>query len=157
MKTDMKETYTEYLKSIWNDKAAEQIMNLPHPTFQALKELKRWEITYRLLKGYKTITDKYGYIVDFPSEGHEIYDSEWWAEKSQRVKERDNFTCQRCRETDTILHAHHIKKWRKFDFTEQGEEGEAHKMSNLVTVCPPCHFKIENKNKEEQYKEIGWL
>jgi DEAD/DEAH box helicase domain-containing protein len=63
-----------------------------------------------------------------------------WGIIRQRVRERDDYRCQNCglleatREHDV----HHKIPFRTFASAE-----EANKLSNLVTLCPACHRRVE--------------
>jgi DEAD/DEAH box helicase domain-containing protein len=69
-----------------------------------------------------------------------------WQETRQKVRARDQFTCQVCgapergREHDV----HHKIPFRTFR-TESGtiERARANQVSNLVTLCRECHRKVE--------------
>ncbi len=67
------------------------------------------------------------------------YGSDW--EKTRAlVLTRDANTCQSCG-TDgkqTMLHIHHIKPFRLFDSIK-----DANQLANLVTLCQPCHRRVE--------------
>lgn len=54
-----------------------------------------------------------------------------WARK---VKERDNYTCQKCgyNKSRGYLHAHHIKNWQLYPALR-------FEISNGVTYCRKCH------------------
>ena len=71
-----------------------------------------------------------------------IYYGPNWKSIRKKVRERDNFTCQRCGITEKKLgHAlpvHHIIPLRKFDSWK-----EANVFSNLVSLCPKCHGTVE--------------
>jgi len=58
------------------------------------------------------------------------------------VKERDHYTCQNCRRTFKAepLHVHHIVPFRLFPSAE-----EANKHENLITLCPNCHRRAEER------------
>lgn len=58
-----------------------------------------------------------------------------WQKKRLKIFERDDWTCQECRETIKTLHIHHDKYTTKDPWDEPDE--------NLVTVCLSCHEKIE--------------
>jgi ribosomal protein S27AE len=53
----------------------------------------------------------------------------------KRVKERDNFTCQKCG-SKRFINAHHIKNTRNFPEL-------AFNIDNGITLCRSCHNKIE--------------
>lgn len=69
-----------------------------------------------------------------------------WRDRRWEAIVRDNFECQDCGltmdecrdEYNTGLHVHHIEPYRTFDSDE-----EAHRLDNLVTLCPPCHRERE--------------
>lgn len=69
--------------------------------------------------------------------GHEFYT---WADA---VKARDGMRCMKCGATDVEVQAHHIKSWNLFPELR-------YDVSNGVTVCAPCHWRIhataENEN-----------
>ncbi len=55
------------------------------------------------------------------------------------VFQRDNFTCQHCKVTGSLLHAHHLKRWSthpdlRFEIT------------NGLTLCVTCH-KAEHSRR----------
>ncbi len=54
-----------------------------------------------------------------------------------RVFERDNWTCQRCKNKGGYLQAHHIKPWKSHPELR-------FKVSNGQTLCEACH-KIANR------------
>lgn len=60
-----------------------------------------------------------------------------WRKIRLIVLKRDNWTCQTCGVTDEKLFVHHIKRLRFFSSVEEG-----HKLSNLKTLCVPCHANI---------------
>ena len=74
------------------------------------------------------------------------YGSSWSRKREQRLK-KDNHRCQNCgmarekhvEEYNLDLNVHHIIPLREF---ENGDE--ANRISNLVTLCIPCHRKADN-------------
>ena len=68
----------------------------------------------------------------------ELYESVMYQSRiRQAVLDRDEYQCQICgNEAQTKLHVHHILK-RK--------EGGTDHLDNLLTVCPKCHPKADNK------------
>jgi DEAD/DEAH box helicase domain-containing protein len=71
-----------------------------------------------------------------------------WPKQRQRARERDGFRCRNCgrpeapgREHDV----HHLQPFRTFDY-RPGENASyllANRLSNLITLCPECHPKVE--------------
>ncbi|MBI5880251.1 MAG: DEAD/DEAH box helicase [Chloroflexi bacterium] len=63
-----------------------------------------------------------------------------WQEQRRKTRERDNFRCRNCgvAETDAEHHVHHIQPFRTF-----GGYLAANQLSNLLTLCPPCHARAE--------------
>ena len=56
-------------------------------------------------------------------------------EWSKKVLKRDNYTCQKCKRKNLILHAHHLDGWnwcknRRYDVT------------NGITLCSECHHNF---------------
>lgn len=70
------------------------------------------------------------------------YAGENWQRVRRLVRDRDAYTCRRCgtpeSDLNTELHVHHIIPLREFD-----EPEEANTPTNLVSVCPSCHGKVE--------------
>ena len=60
----------------------------------------------------------------------EPYDSAFTKELKAHIKDRDNYTCQICKEKKDPLHVHH-KDYDKLNSVE----------SNLVSLCESCHTK----------------
>ncbi len=63
-----------------------------------------------------------------------------WKEIQVIVRKRDQFRCQACgvSETNKAHHVHHLKPFRLFT-----NPFEANHLSNLVTLCPKCHIRVE--------------
>lgn len=65
-----------------------------------------------------------------------------WTQTRRIVRERDNFTCQRCGRTENdlgrALDVHHIKPYRMFD-----DYRDANKLENLIALCASCHHKTD--------------
>jgi len=70
-----------------------------------------------------------------------------WREVRRQVLERDDHRCQKCGVTVAEIgqepDVHHIKPVRTFD-----DPQEAHKLGNLVALCPSCHATAEHGNME---------
>ena len=62
----------------------------------------------------------------------------WTTQAAARVHERNNWTCQLCRERRPILHCHHIVPvWADPD--------KARDETNLTTLCDRCHRSIAGR------------
>ena len=63
-----------------------------------------------------------------------------WKKISEKIKKRDNFTCQYCHKSQPKhkLHVHHKIPFKKFSNLEK-----ANNPNNLVTLCPQCHRLAE--------------
>lgn len=78
--------------------------------------------------------------------GHTIEYGGEWIQQREKAIQRDGEACRRCglsrekarEESGRDLHVHHIRKLKEFDDISEG-----HKLSNLLTVCQPCHDAIE--------------
>jgi len=58
-----------------------------------------------------------------------------WQKKRLEILQRDNFTCQHCKDTETELHVHHESyKGKPWDIGSD----------KLVTLCKDCHFITES-------------
>lgn len=82
-------------------------------------------------------------------------DSLWygpeWAERRQTVLERDGYQCRICEYESSqfghSLHVHHIQPLREFKQSDGEIDWEsAHRMENLVALCPHCHKTHESKH-----------
>lgn len=71
-----------------------------------------------------------------------------WDEQRRRTRERDDYRCRHCgrqeapgREHDV----HHLRPFRTFDYRPGINENyrSANELSNLVTLCPDCHRRLE--------------
>jgi 5-methylcytosine-specific restriction endonuclease McrA len=65
---------------------------------------------------------------------------EGWSELSKQVRQRDSWTCQRCKKNCSNqkqkLHAHHIIELSK---------GGKNRSENLISVCEDCHKIIHRR------------
>ncbi len=63
-----------------------------------------------------------------------------WAKQRDRARARDDYRCQVCgtAEQDRVHHVHHKSPFRQFDSPKI-----ANHLSNLVTLCPSCHRRVE--------------
>lgn len=66
-----------------------------------------------------------------------------WLSQRRLARERDGFGCQMCKVSEVEygmeLSVHHIKPFVLFSSSE-----EANQLSNLLSVCEPCHRKIHS-------------
>ena len=62
----------------------------------------------------------------------------------KKVFERDDYTCQKCKNKGGNLEAHHIRAFKKY-------KNDRFVMTNGVTLCKKCHREV-HKNKD-----INWL
>jgi len=94
-----------------------------------------------------------------------FYRTSYWKQKRQTILERDNQECQNCGltqeqqrdqgKTDRGLEVHHIKKRMSFPKEERKAEGNAHKNSNLITLCTKCHGHLETRSATKQKEILG--
>jgi DEAD/DEAH box helicase domain-containing protein len=70
-----------------------------------------------------------------------------WAKIRERVRTRDQFTCQVCGavESNRQHDVHHKIPFRAFVRAGSGDpvHNEANRLDNLTTLCPSCHHKVE--------------
>lgn len=58
------------------------------------------------------------------------------------IRNRDNWTCQDCKEKRENIEAHHIEKWRE-------NEDLRFCLDNGVSLCPECHYLRHELNGDE--------
>jgi DEAD/DEAH box helicase domain-containing protein len=63
-----------------------------------------------------------------------------WESIRDLVRARDNYICQMCG-TPEVVRTHHIH--HKIPFRMFGSPEQANQLSNLITLCPSCHRRIE--------------
>ncbi|MFC6825687.1 HNH endonuclease [Halopelagius fulvigenes] len=82
--------------------------------------------------------------------GRRIHYHKPWPERREVAKERDFYQCRLCRMTNEehnerfgqALHVHHR--------TPAHMAESPHELQNLITVCRPCHHKLESSNHTPQ-------
>ena len=66
-----------------------------------------------------------------------------WSLARRRARKRDNFICRLCGVAEETLgkklDVHHIIPFRDFEDSQ-----EAHKIGNLISLCPSCHHRTEH-------------
>ena len=79
-----------------------------------------------------------------------------WKVRSDEIKERDGYVCQRCGESNEKyehypirLQTHHIVNGRNLTVAD------ARIGLNLTTVCYRCHARLEGEPAEKQFRATG--
>lgn len=67
-----------------------------------------------------------------------------WQRRRLEIFNRDNWTCQSCRDKTTQLEIHHVEYW-------PGKQSWEYPDDMLITVCRNCHGKEQVRCKHEQY------
>jgi len=69
-----------------------------------------------------------------------------WAVQASRARGRDGYRCRVCGATEEDLgrqlDVHHVMPYRLL-----GSSPEANNLSNLISVCPSCHKKLEEEGR----------
>lgn len=60
-----------------------------------------------------------------------------WQKKRLEILQRDEFTCQLCKDKETELHVHH-------EYYEKGKDPWEHPNECLKSVCKYCHLILED-------------
>lgn len=79
------------------------------------------------------------------------YGSSWYSQRKKAIK-RDNFSCRKCGEKNSIIDVHHITPIRYWDIENEHEKMNA--LHNLISLCRLCHNKYEDKFKGRSHKEF---
>jgi len=68
-----------------------------------------------------------------------------WQQQRQKALARDNHQCRLCGAAEGMLHVHHIRPFREFNYRPGQNEAyrEANQIDNLITLCPSCHRQAE--------------
>lgn len=72
-----------------------------------------------------------------------------WYSIRRRILARDKHQCVRCGGGGR-LHVHHIVPFRMFE-----DADTANRDSNLVSLCPPCHRRIDARHKWVRLPQSG--
>ena len=73
-----------------------------------------------------------------------------WQQQRQKVLQRDDYRCRTCGAAgSTHLHVHHIRPFREYGFISGENENyrKANKLDNLITLCPSCHRRAEERQQ----------
>lgn len=85
---------------------------------------------------YKMKKKEIDFFMEIGKTTYRGYKQHYW---SLDVKERDNYTCQRClkhRDVDNVkIEAHHIKEYHKYPELR-------YKVENGITLCDRCHHDL---------------
>jgi len=67
-----------------------------------------------------------------------------WRKQSKATRQRDGYQCMICGSSGN-LHAHHIVPFRSFGYIvgENDNYKQANELTNLITLCEPCHIRVE--------------
>lgn len=73
-----------------------------------------------------------------------------YAQWRRAVFERDDYTCQRCRERGGVLHAHHQEPWARYPALR-------FEVSNGVTLCVRCHSQTHRFRVRRALRQLPLL
>ncbi len=71
-----------------------------------------------------------------------------WAQQRDQARQRDGYRCAICGKPESPFrqhHVHHVQPFRAFGYRPGENDAylRANDLSNLITVCPACHARIE--------------
>jgi len=72
-----------------------------------------------------------------------------WEKCAEKMKERDNHTCQSCGAQFTEVEVHHIVKGKHLPMIN------ARAWLNLITLCPDCHTDLEGLPPLHQFRRLA--
>lgn len=72
-----------------------------------------------------------------------------WQMRRWEILERDDYTCQRCLETDGVLNVHHIRYTPRCEPWDSPDD-------DLITLCENCHYSIDHSVPENEIRN-PWL
>ncbi len=104
---------------------------------------KKWKKEQSLRKGGSGI----------PYENTE-YGSEFNNELKEKIRKRDNYTCQNCNtiEEEHLIVCNRVLEVHHIDYNKKNNN-----MNNLITLCKKCHVKTNfNRNYWEKYFLKKW-
>jgi hypothetical protein len=106
------------------------------------KEIKDWDepLFDRYINTYLSVSSKIKRALGWDPRGFwERYDkylsSDEWKTQAERIKQRDNYTCQICK-CNKAQQVHHLT------YERVGNEDD----NDLIAVCTPCHQLIHHKH-----------
>ena len=73
-----------------------------------------------------------------------------WQKKRLAILERDEWTCQKCFDSETTLHVHHR-------YYAKGKDPWDYHDALLVTLCAECHEYESNMRHKEEYLLLNIL
>lgn len=88
-------------------------------------------------------------ILPKPYSQHDgYYKTKHWRERRREVLERDNYTCQSCGYVgkEKISYSPGARAMVVHHIVDR-KDGGTDAMSNLATMCMPCHNKIPGQHK----------
>ncbi len=68
-----------------------------------------------------------------------------WQQQRKLALERDGRRCRMCGASEGVLHVHHVRPFREFNYIPGANEHylAANELDNLTTLCPSCHRQAE--------------
>ncbi|GAB6137831.1 RNA-guided endonuclease IscB [Halanaerobaculum tunisiense] len=144
-------SHKRYRAKRFNNRSASKRKGRIPPSIKQKKQTILRVVNYfnKYIKIDKIILEDVAIDIRKLTESRELYN--WEYQQSNRLDEnlrkatlkRDNYKCQLCGATDTILEAHHIIPQR---------DNGADSIYNLITLCRSCHKEKVNNN-EYKYKD----
>lgn len=89
------------------------------------------------------------------------YGKNWHAQRKAAL-ERDNYTCQKCGHVGKCknrywdVHVHHKRKiaWFVNSATGEVDYAAANDLSNLITLCGPCHRYADGHENKSGFVQL---
>ena len=67
-----------------------------------------------------------------------------WQKKRLKILERDDFTCQKCHDSESTLHVHHLRYFPEKDPWDYDD-------NILITLCEDCHEAEKEMRKDYEH------